>query len=175
MAQPDTSDDCSTRDANDVARDFAADLEAGLTSAEVARRLVKDGTNELRAPPPVPAWRRVLAHFQDPLVDLLLAAIAIALTAWAVEGRHGWPVDATVIAAVVLLNAVLGYVQEAKAVDAVAALDRMTAATSAVLHDGQEQRVTNAASLGAQSFFSPLASALALHCCAPTPLHGSPT
>ena len=144
MALQDSRDDCSTRDAHEVAGDFGADLEAGLTSAEAARRLLKDGTNELRAPPPVPAWRRVLAHFQDPLVYLLLAAIAIALAAWAIEGRHGWPVDATVIAAVVLLNAVLGYVQEAKAVDAVAALDRMTAATSAVVRDGREQRVPSA-------------------------------
>ena len=175
MAQQDPRDDCSTRDANEVARDFGADLEAGLTSAEAASRLLKDGNNKLRALPPVPAWRRVLARFQDPLFYLLLAAIAIALAAWAIEGRHGWPVDATVIAAVVLLNAVLGYVQEAKAIDAVAALGRMTAATSAIVRDGRERQVPNAVSLEAQSFFSPWASALAPHCCAQTPLAGLPT
>ena len=50
----------------------------------------------------------MLAHFQDPLIYLLLAAIAIALLAWWLEGRRGWPVDAVVIAAVVLLNGGLG-------------------------------------------------------------------
>ena len=75
---------------------------------------------------------------------MLLAAIAIALVAWAVEGRPGWPVDAVVIAVVVLLNAALGHAQEAKAENAVAALARMTAASSAVLRGGQWARVPSA-------------------------------
>ncbi len=144
MVPPDRKGDPSVTDADEVARNFGADLQAGLTSQEAARRLAVDGANELHAAPAVPAWRRVLAHFQDPLVYLLLAAIVIALAAWGVEGANGWPVDAIVIAAVVLLNAVLGYVQEVKAVDAVAALDRMTAATSAVVRDGRELRVPSA-------------------------------
>ena len=144
MAPPDRKGNPSVTDASEVAGHFGADLEAGLTSDEAARRLAADGANELRASPPVAAWRRVLAHFQDPLVYLLLAAIVIALAAWMIEGADGWPVDAIVIAAVVLLNAVLGYVQEVKAVDAVAALDRMTAATSAVERDGRERRVPSA-------------------------------
>ncbi len=90
----------------------------------------------------------MLAQFQDPLIYLLLAAVAIALVAWWVEGRGtenaGLPVDAIVIAAVVLLNGVIGHVQEAKAQNAVAALARMTAATSGVLRDGKPQRVPSA-------------------------------
>ena len=86
----------------------------------------------------------MLAQFQDPLIYLLLAAVAIALLAWW-EGRGvenaGWPVDATVIAAIVLLNGVIGHVQEVKAQNAVAALAKMTAATAAVLRDGKLQRV----------------------------------
>ena len=93
----------------------------------------------------MPAWRRLLAQFRDPLVYLLLGAIAISLVAWWVEGRHGWPVDAVVIAAIVALNAVLGYVQESRAENAVAALARMTAVTSTVLRDGQLARVPSAA------------------------------
>ena len=104
----------------------------------------KTAPTNFRAAPRLPAWRRVLSHFQDPLIYLLLAAIAIALLAWVIEGRVGWPVDAIVIATIVLLNAVLGYVQEAKAEDAVAALARMTKATSAVLRDGQVLRVPSA-------------------------------
>jgi magnesium-transporting ATPase (P-type) len=74
----------------------------------------------------------------------LLAAIAIALVAWVIEGLVGWPVDAIVIGTIVLLNGVLGYVQEAKAENAVAALARMTAVASAVMRDGQLLRVPSA-------------------------------
>jgi Ca2+-transporting ATPase len=133
--------DPSLQNAEDVARALGTDSTRGLTQQEVLRRLERDGPNELRAAPPRPLWRRILAQFQDPLVYLLLAAVVIALVAWAIEGRAGWPVDAVVIALVVLLNAVLGYVQEARAESAVAALARMTAVTSAVLRDGREQRV----------------------------------
>ncbi|HEY0954191.1 MAG TPA: cation-translocating P-type ATPase, partial [Roseateles sp.] len=99
------------------------------------------GRNELRAAPPVPTWRRLLDQLRDPLVMLLIAAIGISLLAWVIEGRHGWPVDALVILVIVGLNAVLGLVQEARAESAVAALARITAVTSAVLRDGQTQRV----------------------------------
>jgi Ca2+-transporting ATPase len=137
-------DDPSVIDAAEVARAAGADLERGLTAAEAGQRLARNGRNELRGTQPVPPWRRVLVHFQDPLIYLLLAAIAIALAAWWLEGRVGWPVDAIVIAAVVLLNGALGFMQEAKARDAVAALARMTEATSAVLRDGQPLRVPSA-------------------------------
>ena len=91
-------DDPSVADAAGVARAVGADLDRGLTAAEASQRLAQNGRNELRGAPPVPTWRRVLAHFQDPLIYLLLAAIAIALTAWWLEGRSGWPVDVIVIA-----------------------------------------------------------------------------
>jgi P-type Ca2+ transporter type 2C len=137
--------DPSTADAGDTARALAADLEAGLSAREAARRLAESGPNELRSAVRIPAWRRLLSHFQDPLIYLLLAAIAIALAAWVAEGRHGWPVDALVIATIVLLNGTLGYVQESKAAEAVAALARMTEATSAVMRDGQLLRIPSAA------------------------------
>ena len=86
--------------------------DAGLSEAEAARRLGSDGPNELPSEPPVPAWRRLLAQFQDPLVYLLIIAIVVSAIAWALEGAHGVPVDALVILAVITLNAVLGFVQE---------------------------------------------------------------
>ncbi|MCD6044724.1 MAG: ATPase, P-type (transporting), superfamily, subfamily, partial [Burkholderiales bacterium] len=133
--------DPSLLDAAEVARALGTALEDGLSAGEAARRLAKDGPNELRAAPPVPAWKRLLAQFRDPLIYLLLGAIAIAFAAWLIEGREGLPVDALVIAAIVLANAVLGYVQEARAESAVAALARMTAATSAVVRGGHTQRI----------------------------------
>ena len=136
MAKAGRLDDPSVKNADEVASALGANLENGLTSQEASRRLSENGPNELRSAPRRPAWRRFLSHFHDPLVYLLLAAVAIALLAGVIEGLVGWPVDAIVIAIIVLLNGVLGYVKEAKAQDAVAALARMTAATSAVLRDG---------------------------------------
>ena len=78
----------------------------------------------------MPAWRRFLGQFADPLIYLLLAAIVVSLVAWVLEGREAAPYDAIVIAAIVVANAVLGYVQEARAEQAVAALQRMAAATA---------------------------------------------
>ncbi|MGJ7496289.1 cation-translocating P-type ATPase [Variovorax sp. RT4R15] len=136
--------DPSLRDAGDVASALGTDTEKGLTAQEALRRLTADGRNELRALPPAPAWRRLLAQFQDPLVYLLMVAIAIASIAWALEGGMGWPVDALVIAAIVLVNGVLGHVQQGKADNAVAALARMTEVTAAVVRDGRLLRVPGA-------------------------------
>ena len=118
--------------------------ETGLDSDEADRRREIYGANELRSAPPVPLWRKVLRQFQDPLIYLLLAAIAISVLAWAVEGAAGVPIDALVIGAVVLFNGVLGFVQENKAESAVAALRLMTAANSMVLRDGELKTVPSA-------------------------------
>ncbi len=125
-------------------REFAGDAARGLTVTEAARRLAEHGRNELREIAPTPVWRRVLAQFQSGLVYLLLAAIVVAIAAWLIEGRPGWPVDAIVIAIVVVANAALGFVQEARAANAVAALARMTAVASSVVRDGEMRRIPSA-------------------------------
>jgi magnesium-transporting ATPase (P-type) len=144
MTEADGLDDPSVKDVDEVVRDLNTDLEHGLASQEAARRLALEGSNELRPAPPVPAWRRILAQFQDPLIYLLLAAAVVSLAAWVSEGSHGWPVDAIVIALIVVANGILGYVQEARAENAVAALAMMTAVTSAVVRDGIVRRVPSA-------------------------------
>ncbi|MEP7102360.1 MAG: cation-translocating P-type ATPase [Burkholderiales bacterium] len=127
-----------------VAAALSTDTIHGLSAPEAARRLAADGRNELRATKPRAAWRRLLAQFNDPLIYLLLAAVAIALTAWVIEGCAGWPVDAIVIAVVVLLNAIIGHAQETKALDVVAALARVTESGASVVRDGALQRIASA-------------------------------
>jgi magnesium-transporting ATPase (P-type) len=128
-------------DAAAVAASLDTDVGIGLSSAEVRRRLERHGRNVLDAAEPVPAWRTLLLQFADPLIYLLLAAVVVSLAAWAAEGADGVPFDAIVILVIVALNGVLGYVQEARAEQAVAALQRMAAATAAVMRDGREQRI----------------------------------
>jgi Ca2+-transporting ATPase len=143
-SDPSDPSDPSLREAADVAHELGVDPAVGLDDAEAARRLAADGPNELRSRPPVPLWRKVLEQFRDPLVALLLVAVAISVSVWWVEGADGVPVDAVVIAAIVVLNAVLGLVQESKAENAVAALRSMTEATSTVLRGGRRITVRSA-------------------------------
>ena len=136
--------DPSTADIDQIALALNVDPNQGLAEAEAARRLELFGPNELAGAPPVPAWRKFLQQFKDPLVYLLLVATAISLVAWVVERSHPasgggepLPFDAIVIMIILILNAALGYAQEAKAERAVDALASMTAPHASVLRDGQ--------------------------------------
>ncbi|PKV08572.1 cation-translocating P-type ATPase [Bifidobacterium asteroides] len=136
--------DPSTADVDQVALALNVDPDQGLAEAEAARRLEEFGPNELAGAPPVPAWWKFLQQFKDPLVYLLLAATAISLVAWVVERSHPaagggepLPFDAIVIMIILILNAALGYAQEAKAERAVDALASMTAPRASVLRGGQ--------------------------------------
>lgn len=124
-----------------LAAQLDVSVEQGLTATEARRRLERDGPNELRAKPPVPAWRHFVAQFHDPLVYLLLLAVAVTLVVWGMEGAIGWPVDGVVILTIVVLNASLGFWQETRSRKAAAALAKLTAVTSAVRRDGQVLRV----------------------------------
>ena len=129
--------DPSTVDAADILALCGVDPDDGLSADEATRRLIRDGPNELPSDPPVAWWRKVLHEFADPLVWLLLVAIVISLAAWVAEGASGVPVDALVIAAIVVANAVIGYVQGARAETAMAALAQLNAARATVLRDSQ--------------------------------------
>ena len=125
------------RQADDVAAMLTTDIRTGLSSAEARGRLARHGPNVLEAAARVSGWRRFLGQFADPLIYLLLAAAAVSVVAWAVDGAEGVPYEAIVIAVIVVLNAVLGFVQEARAEQAVAALQRMAAPTAGVVRDGE--------------------------------------
>ena len=141
--------DPSLTEANEVAKALDVDTNTGLSSAEAQRRLEKFGSNQLASAPPVPKWKKFLAQFQDPLVYLLLAATVISLIAWFIERSHGTagevlPFDAIVIILILIVNAVLGYIQEARAEQAVEALAQMTAPQTSVLRDGKIVHINTA-------------------------------
>jgi Ca2+-transporting ATPase len=117
------------------------DAHHGLTQQEAQARLIRYGKNELTAENPVPGWKKFLRQFQDVLVILLLIATAISAALWLIEGESPLPYEAIAIFAVVLLNAVMGYVQQSRAESAVAALRQMAAAQARVIRDGQQREV----------------------------------
>src|SRR5512147_436612 len=94
---------------------LGADARRGLSKAEARARLERYGRNELTAEAPVPAWVKFLAQFKDVLVILLLIATAISVVLWLIERESAWPYEAIAILAVVLLNAIMGYLQESRA------------------------------------------------------------
>jgi Ca2+-transporting ATPase len=120
------------------------DRRAGLSHAEATSRLKQYGRNELTAQKPLPRWRKFLAQFSNTLVILLLIATAISGGLWLYERDSALPYEAIAILSVVLLNAILGYVQQSQAEAAVAALRAMTADDAAVIREGEQLRIAAA-------------------------------
>ena len=126
---------------DEVLATLATDAQRGLSQAEATARLAKYGRNELASEDPVPAWKKFLAQFKDVLVILLLIATAISVVLWLVERDSALPYEGIVIFAIVLLNAFLGYIQEARAESAVAALRQMVSEMATVMRDGERRRI----------------------------------
>jgi Ca2+-transporting ATPase len=128
----------------EVLADLDADPARGLSAPSAAERLTRYGGNELPEPPPTPAWLRFLAQFRDPLTGLLLAATVISFIAWLIEREEAVPFESLTILAIVILNGVLGFVQESRAEQAVAALRAMSAPHARVQRDGRQQQIATA-------------------------------
>ena len=109
--------------------------ETGLTAAEAASRLEKDGPNKLIEAKKRSAVLRFFDQMKDPMIIILLVAAALSLVTSLYQGEN--PADVFIILFVVVLNSVLGVVQESKAEEAIEALKQMTAAKSKVLRDGE--------------------------------------
>ncbi len=123
-----------TLSAEGVVHALGSSATHGLTNDEAASRLTRFGPNELRAEERTPAWRRFLAQFQDFMIYVLLAAVFIA-------ALQGDVIEAGAILAILLLNGVLGFVQESRAHDALDALKQLSAPTATVIRDGGERDV----------------------------------
>ncbi|MCU0533362.1 MAG: cation-transporting P-type ATPase [Hydrococcus sp. Prado102] len=118
----------------EVTQHLNSNLEAGLTSASVAKRRERFGANELKGKPGKSPIVRFLLQFNQPLLYILLVAGAIK----AILGE--W-VNAWVIWGVTLINAVVGFVQESKAESAIAALASSVKTEATVIRDGQKVRI----------------------------------
>ncbi len=109
--------------------------DEGISSAEAASRLERDGKNKLAAAKGKPLIVKFLSQLADPMIIILLAAALVSGILAAVEGESF--ADVIIILAVVIVNAVLGVYQESKAERAIEALQEMSAATSKVIRDGR--------------------------------------
>ncbi|MDY2777452.1 MAG: cation-translocating P-type ATPase [Collinsella sp.] len=110
--------------------------DQGLTAAAAAERFASVGPNKLDEEEKTPLWKRFFEQMADPMVIMLLAAAAISVITGFIQGEPEWA-DAAIILSVVILNSVLGVVQEAKSEQALEALQEMSAAQSKVIRDGK--------------------------------------
>ena len=125
-------------DKEEVYRDVLS-CEEGLSQAEAEVRLAKNGPNKLKEGKKKSVLARFFEQLANPMILVLLAAAAVNFVTVLIERAKGGEesfAECIIIVAVVLLNAVLGVVQESKAEEAIAALQEMTAATCKVLRDG---------------------------------------
>jgi cation-transporting ATPase F len=117
-----------------VAERLGTDATRGLSVAEAAARLERDGPNIITARRGRPWWMRLLLQFHAPLIYILLAATLVTL----LIGEY---LDSAVIFGVVLVNAAIGFVEETRAVRALDALSRTMKIEATVKRDGRPDRV----------------------------------
>ncbi len=116
--------------------------EQGLTSAEAEKRLQENGKNKLAEAKKISAFERFINQLKDPMIIILLIAAVISAATEMIEaGGFVTPTDSIIILVVVLINAILGVVQESKAEKAVEALQKMSAATTKTLRDGKVELI----------------------------------
>lgn len=122
------------RPADVLAGELQTDLNAGLNVDEAARRRAQDGPNELPDPPPPSLVKLLFAQFTSLIVWVLIGAATVSgvLEDW---------IDAAAILAIVLLNGMLGFVQEFRAERSLAALRKMSVAMARVIREGTLQSI----------------------------------
>ena len=115
--------------------------EQGLSESEAASRLEKNGKNKLAQAKSKSLVKRFFEQLSDPMIIILIVAAVISAVSTVYEskmtGATAFPTDTVIILVVVLINAVLGVLQESKAEKAIEALQEMSAATSKVIRDGR--------------------------------------
>ena len=119
-------------------RSVSSDAQ-GLSGKEAQKRLEQNGPNKLAEGKKTPMIVRFLQQMKDPMILILLAAALVSGITAAIEGESF--ADVIIILTVVIINAVLGVVQESKAEKAIEALQKMSAATCRVLRDGMIARI----------------------------------
>ena len=116
--------------------------EVGLTSAEAAARLEKNGKNKLAEAKKDSTIKKFFDQMKDPRIIILLVAAVVSAAVEMIEaGKFVTPTDSIIILVVVLINALLGVIQENKAEKAVEALQKMSAATTKTLRDGKVENI----------------------------------
>lgn len=113
---------------------FHVDVESGLTESQVQKQRAQSGPNELPVAAVTPAWRKLIAQFEELVVSILVIAALIA-------GVLGDWIEAAAILAIVVLNGIIGFLQEQKAERALAALQKLSSPIARVRRNHSTQKI----------------------------------
>ena len=122
-----------------VEKHFSTDIQRGLSAQEVRTRLERDGYNEFQKTKHSSLLVKFLNQFKSFMIIVLLIAAAVSGVVGYMEG-HGFS-DVIIILAIVVLNAIIGVVQEAKAEKSLDALEKLSAPQCTVIRDGQTKDI----------------------------------
>ena len=126
---------------DEVLHHFASSSN-GISEEEAELRLQHNGKNKLSEDKKESTWRRFLKQLTEPMTIILLVAATISagveIYSGISNGHLGFPADVIIILAVVLINAILGVLQESKAEKAIEALQEISGATSKVIRNGKQ-------------------------------------
>ncbi len=118
----------------EVVDELKTERKEGLSSDEANKRLEEYGKNELPEGKKHPWWKRLLEQFNNMLIYVLLAAAIVTAL------MDHW-IDTSVILAVVILNAIIGFIQEGKAEKALEGISKMLSLEAVVKRDGEKKTV----------------------------------
>lgn len=127
--------------AESSAGDLMRSTAGGLTSTEAGARLVEVGANVLPEARATPWWKRVLGQLHNPIIYILIFALAFDAVVWTIEGMHGWPIESIAIVVILAFNTIMGVWQEYRAEDALARLKELAAPYVWVRRDGRLEHV----------------------------------
>ena len=119
---------------NEVVKKHGTDPKRGLTSSEASARLEKYGPNMIESSNKKSIWKKIFEQIADPMVLLLIAAAIVS-------AFTGDAIECAIIIAIVVINAIMSIIQEGKAEDSVAALQKMSSPEATVIRDGQRGHV----------------------------------
>lgn len=128
--------------AEEVAESLRTSLTTGLSNSEVEKRIEEYGANKLNQTAKTPVWKIFLHQFNDTLVFVLIAAAIMTAVVSVMEGTNNFT-DSIIILAILMVNAVIGTIQEHRAMVSLDALNKMSAPHSKVLRDGNVMEISS--------------------------------
>lgn len=133
-----------TNSTDDVIKQLSSNIEKGLSEEEAVSRIAKYGPNKLREKKKKSNLQRFLEQFKDAMILILIAAAIVSFVIACIEGEPSGFFEPMLILLIVVLNAIMGVLQESKAEKALDALKNMSAPHSRVIRNGLEQVIDSA-------------------------------
>lgn len=128
---------------DDTIKELGTNIETGLSASEAKARYEKNGPNELAKKKPKSNFVKFLEQFKDVMIIILLIAAVVSFVLACIDGHPKEFIEPALILLIVIVNAIIGVVQEGKAERALEALKNMSAPKSRVIRDGKEEIISS--------------------------------